>query len=245
MILRRLSEAIVKQNWSIVTVEVLVVVVGIFIGLQVDDWNQARKDGNDELRFLERLHNDLLLADQLSQRVRARRLERQGLLLDASDVLFGRADRDTLSEEECFSVASANFFNINIADFPSMRELAGTGRMHIIQDAELRSALVHFEQVKGALTKIIEVQTIASEVLSHSYPDLIQLRIRFDADLDEAISESQCDTQGMRANQAFLNDFSVSVDRYDAYVRDGLAPWSAQFDKVHQLVDDALDIGHE
>jgi hypothetical protein len=89
------------------------------------------------------------------------------------------------------------------------------------------------------------VQTIASEVLSHSYPDLIQLRIRFDADLDEAISESQCDTQGMRANQAFLNDFSVSVDRYDAYVRDGLAPWSAQFDKVHQLVDDALDIGHE
>ena len=55
LILRRLSEAIVKQNWTTVTVEVLVVIVGIFIGLQVDDWNQARKDGNDELRFLERL----------------------------------------------------------------------------------------------------------------------------------------------------------------------------------------------
>ena len=48
LILRRLSEAIVKQNWTTVTVEVLVVIVGIFIGLQVDDWNQARKDGNDE-----------------------------------------------------------------------------------------------------------------------------------------------------------------------------------------------------
>jgi hypothetical protein len=39
LILRRLSDAIVKQDWSIVIIEVLVVVVGIFIGLQIDDWS--------------------------------------------------------------------------------------------------------------------------------------------------------------------------------------------------------------
>ncbi len=48
----------------------------------------------------------------------------------------------------------------------------------------------------------------------------------------------------MRANQKFLNQFSANADGYDAYIRDGLAPWSAQFDKVHQLVDDVLGMTH-
>ena len=42
MILRRLAEAIQQQNWFVVLLEVMIVVVGIFIGLQVDDWNQER-----------------------------------------------------------------------------------------------------------------------------------------------------------------------------------------------------------
>lgn len=101
-----------------------------------------------------------------------------------------------------------------------------------------------FQQVRGALIHIIEVQTIASDILSSKYPDLIQSDIYFDSGMGEANQRFQCDSERMRASRAFLNDFSVSADRYDAYVRDGLAPWSAQFDKVHQLVDDALDVRH-
>lgn len=44
MILRRLADAIRTQNWFTVVLEVAIVVVGIFIGLQVDDWNQRRVD---------------------------------------------------------------------------------------------------------------------------------------------------------------------------------------------------------
>ena len=42
MILRRLAEAVREQNWFTVVLEVLIVVVGIFIGLQVDDWAERR-----------------------------------------------------------------------------------------------------------------------------------------------------------------------------------------------------------
>ena len=38
--------------------EVLIVVVGIFLGLQVDAWNQARKDRAAEAAYLGRLHAD-------------------------------------------------------------------------------------------------------------------------------------------------------------------------------------------
>jgi len=47
-----------EQNWSSAVLEVLVVVVGIFLGLQVDAWNQARKDRVAEAAYLERLHAD-------------------------------------------------------------------------------------------------------------------------------------------------------------------------------------------
>lgn len=44
MIQQRLAAAINQHNWFTVTIEILIVVTGIFIGLQVDDWNEARKD---------------------------------------------------------------------------------------------------------------------------------------------------------------------------------------------------------
>jgi hypothetical protein len=55
MILRRLAEAVRAQSWLTVLLEVMIVVVGLFIGLQVDDWNEWRKDRSAERDYLERL----------------------------------------------------------------------------------------------------------------------------------------------------------------------------------------------
>jgi hypothetical protein len=44
MILRKLAGALRKQDWGSVTIEFLIVVVGFFVGLQVHDWSQIRKD---------------------------------------------------------------------------------------------------------------------------------------------------------------------------------------------------------
>ena len=43
MILRSIADGLSQRKWGTVATEVLIVVVGIFIGLQVDDWNQARR----------------------------------------------------------------------------------------------------------------------------------------------------------------------------------------------------------
>lgn len=44
MILRRLTTAFRKQDWFTVAVETLIVVFGVFIGLQVNNWNEARQE---------------------------------------------------------------------------------------------------------------------------------------------------------------------------------------------------------
>jgi hypothetical protein len=81
MIIRRMGKTIAHQDWFVVVIELMVLVVGVFIGLQADGWNQARKDSNDEQRFLVALHEDILLAEKLSSRVRERQAARCPLLL--------------------------------------------------------------------------------------------------------------------------------------------------------------------
>ena len=59
MILRRLAESVRKQDWLTVVLEILIVVIGIFVGLQADDWNRARLEKVEEAEILARLADDL------------------------------------------------------------------------------------------------------------------------------------------------------------------------------------------
>jgi len=106
MILRRLANAIHEQNWLTVVLEVFVVIFGILIGLQVDDWNERRKDRADERAFVARLHDDLLLADSRANRVRKRRLDLLADLSAGADVIFDRVERNSLTADECSAIGS-------------------------------------------------------------------------------------------------------------------------------------------
>lgn len=59
MILNRIANAIRKQDWFVVFLEILIVVVGIFLGLQVDDWNESRKYKQEESVYLAKIRDDL------------------------------------------------------------------------------------------------------------------------------------------------------------------------------------------
>ena len=51
MLLRRVMENVKAQNWTAVALDFVIVVVGVFIGIQVANWNDARaaKDRKDEI----------------------------------------------------------------------------------------------------------------------------------------------------------------------------------------------------
>lgn len=60
MILRRLLSAVKKQDWFTVVIEILIVMIGIFLGLQVTEWNKARTDSQREVQVLQQITTDLL-----------------------------------------------------------------------------------------------------------------------------------------------------------------------------------------
>lgn len=59
MILRRVMEHVKDQNWFAVGIDFVIVVFGVFIGIQVANFNAARIEAKRADSFLQRLHQDV------------------------------------------------------------------------------------------------------------------------------------------------------------------------------------------
>jgi len=67
MILRRLAESIRRQDWFTVLLEILIVVLGVFIGIEVSNWNEDNIQRNEESAYLRLLEADVLSSRELAQ----------------------------------------------------------------------------------------------------------------------------------------------------------------------------------
>jgi hypothetical protein len=59
MILRRLTSSLQEQHWMTILIELLIVIVGVFIGTQVSNWNEARVQKAQTQRMLDELVPEL------------------------------------------------------------------------------------------------------------------------------------------------------------------------------------------
>jgi hypothetical protein len=59
MILRRLSRSLKEQNWTAIVIEFVLVVAGVFLGIQVSNWNAERETRQKSALFMARLVADL------------------------------------------------------------------------------------------------------------------------------------------------------------------------------------------
>lgn len=61
MLLRRVIEHVREQNWTAIGIDFLIVVIGVFVGIQVSNWNEDRENRRRGAEFTERLRADLRL----------------------------------------------------------------------------------------------------------------------------------------------------------------------------------------
>ena len=59
MLLRRVIEHVRNQAWTAIAIDFVIVVAGVFIGIQVSNWNQARVDRDKATAYRERLVDEL------------------------------------------------------------------------------------------------------------------------------------------------------------------------------------------
>jgi hypothetical protein len=232
------------MNWKYALGELCLIVLGVSIAMAAGVLYEERQDRLDEQAFLTRLHADILLAEELSNRVRDRRLEALASLLEASKVVNGQSERTILSDAQCTAIAGSSSFNISLSDLPSFSELASTGRIEILQNTDLRISLVGLTQIKGTMSDLVRLLLANSTNLSREYPEYVARQNYIDSDTGEIRVRGDCNVEKMRQSRPFLSELAGNIDTYDVYVRDGLLPWIEHFDKIHALVDDSLAIRH-
>ncbi len=60
MIYKRLAARLRGQDWLAITIEIGIVVIGVFIGTMVANWNQSRLEQQESRRLLVQIQPDLV-----------------------------------------------------------------------------------------------------------------------------------------------------------------------------------------
>jgi Family of unknown function (DUF6090) len=144
MILRRVIKHFREQEWTAIFLDFLIVVVGVFVGLQVNNWNAARADQIKAHEFLERLHADLK-GDATAIRVRINFnedvLDYANQALAYAEAAPSERDADWPTVLAFFQASQVFPYSSNNATFD---ELRSAGELGLINNQNLRAALAEY-----------------------------------------------------------------------------------------------------
>jgi hypothetical protein len=136
MILRRLTANFRRQDWSAVVIELVVVIVGVFIGLQASNWNEQRETDQKAAVFSERLRADLR-EEAWGYEVQVGYFNQ--VLANAKRAAGALAGELPLSDEALLiSAYRATQFNSYTRRRATYDELTSTGEISLVRDAALR-----------------------------------------------------------------------------------------------------------
>jgi hypothetical protein len=211
MLLRRVIEHVKAQNWFAVGLDFVIVVVGVFIGIQVANWNEARRDRQSEQEYLDRLRQELAVILPKAQSMSVELARRAGHLDELREFLASGEGSAAMDERHCIAAGRSHIYAAIIFYPPTIKELISTGRILLIRDPAIRTAIMSFDQANADLTQLRTDIQIDRRVLARHYPTLI------DSGLSSDWSGARCDFEAMRNDPAFRNDFTDNMRRSSAY----------------------------
>ena len=141
MILRRLTTAFRNQDWFTVGVETLIVVFGVFIGLQVNNWNAARGERADAGIVLERLEQDF---EQILERADLSLTAHDRSLKAAGRLILGIRNQALEDESLLEDIGAASSFSTFPGKSATFSQLVSSGRLELIRNQELRRTLTEY-----------------------------------------------------------------------------------------------------
>jgi hypothetical protein len=140
MILRRLSQSLKEQNWTAIWIEFVLLVMGVFLGIQVANWNQEREANQKSKVFTERLRADLRGEDWTYQFLIAYNREVLANANRAVEALEGKA---AIPDEALLvSAYRATQYRNRNQRGSTYDELISTGSIDLIRDRTLRETAI-------------------------------------------------------------------------------------------------------
>jgi hypothetical protein len=151
MILRRVSKSLKTQDWTAVWIDLVIVVVGVFIGIQVANWNEARRDREREQAYLQDIAAELdesILSIEHSIELGRQRLEFNELLVRAA------ADPEAVRAEPgrfVFAITRGGWTFTPIVSDNTFETIKASGDLGIFRDRRLiRDLMALYSDVQGS-----------------------------------------------------------------------------------------------
>ena len=143
-ILRRLQQAFRARDWGMVAVELAIVVVGVFIGIEASNWNQGRRERAEERRYYVQLLDDLR-KDQGTLRTAINRATDHD---EAAEKTLAAIRTGVVPRPEIGQFAVrihyAGFLYLPRATRRTYDELLSTGNLGLLRDAKAKSAIADY-----------------------------------------------------------------------------------------------------
>ena len=142
MILRRVIAHVRNQEWAAIAIDFVIVVLGVFIGIQVSNWNESRV-----LRERERTHLEQLLIDLESDRTTGERGIAAANRTDATAdavlaVLDGAPQGAKISDADVMRfLLEAGYAYLPQGNPTTYNEMISTGALGLLGSVELKRAL--------------------------------------------------------------------------------------------------------
>ena len=176
MLLRRIMLHVRNQDWTAIAIDFFIVVVGVFIGIQVSNWNDARLREATASEYIDRIREDLAgNRDDLSQRLTYFTLVRTHAV-DALEAF----DRPTESLDEQFVIDVYQATHMLQREFgrDTYDEILSVGANNAISDVAVRQRLSNFYRSIKAQLRLLDVIPPYREIIRRNYPYSVSSELR-------------------------------------------------------------------
>lgn len=215
MILKRIATGIKEQDWFVVIIEIMIVVVGIFIGLQVDDWNEERKQQQLMDGYYDRLLYDM---DRTARRGLSE-AETATWIKDRIQLVDGMLKGEKSSEEDLRKIRQA-LPNLALGRqlrfyLGTITELETTGNMRLIGNDDVKATLIYVKE------NFLRDQAMVTTIRNDNLPTIQDFNLRYSRPLpvDGKVVHPDVDFKALKNDPVFRRQINVLHRLSDMYQR--------------------------
>lgn len=140
MLLRRLTQSLKEQNWTAILIEFVLLVLGVFLGIQVSNWNAEREDRLKGAAFTARLRDDLRVEAWRYRFLLAYYRDVRDATEAAADAISGKAPLS--NEAFLIDAYRATQYKQGAPRRATYDELVSTGNIGLVRDRKLLAMAV-------------------------------------------------------------------------------------------------------
>jgi hypothetical protein len=178
MLLGRVIEHVREQNWTAVGIDFAIVVIGVFVGIQVSNWNEERETSRKGAIFSERLRADLREENWRYQFLNEYYRDVHAAAQKTADALSGKTALS--SEEFLINAYRASQYKQGASRRATYDQLISTGNIGLIQDEDLLRTAVR-------AYSIATIDHLVREGVESRYRELFRMSI--DSDVQRTLGK--------------------------------------------------------